>query len=768
MKDIKKIQEFFSKPLEENTFKVGQKVTYLGHPAIVTATKEYNGRNYVSVSYDKGTGKTKASDILTTDGSIKPLKEMMSLDDQAKAYYLEKFKKGEISSLPEDPKAAFLDQMTKDEMEKDAAQYRRETGLEEVSAEYSRRNKRPIKVGDIVGNTVQGFDFKVLDIQDDLMKVKNFITGKEFMTDIDNMQLLYPDESINEAKFTDYSNNELAAYAKELSKQRADAASKGQSDLVSGINKEIEAAVKELKKRTEKIKGLTRTDVNEQADHVDPMVAKAYKDYIKAKKDSAANIDFAEDPEKAYRYYSRKLNNTYSTRADRDAIEAILKKKYGSALEENKPVANVNRHIKAIQIQLDQLGVKYEMSGNPYKPFKAVYKPINKDDKWYDNFEDIVFRYNLGGVVKSSMNEAELTEAFVPRNIAEFAKRKGVSSLVKTVAGWAEKVGKRIVGGTAIGKNYDTLILDMTYQGSEIRINTEYETVELYDEPVRTFAQFKRVYEENQEENLDEVTNDPRIGNPKFGPAPKQFADLRAKLGDESLLDKIQMINVNTLRELLDELDSYNLEEAMGGQLDEKYFIEVAVRDARKAIEIFRDQYSKADIEMYGSNVYASNDFGDISDFYMSLMAGGIEILDSSDFDEEPFDFEDEDENLFEVKKGFGDRISPETFAKLKGQIVNYFGNKYKVTDSDKFTITIQDEDGETKTINLNQFIQKGLIPELKKKLQETIQLGEGMIYEELCPAGRAYIKRRKAAGEKSSAYLSGRAVKVCKGQMKG
>ena len=26
--------------------------------------------------------------------------------------------------------------------------------LEEVSAEYSRKNKRPIKVGDIVGNTV--------------------------------------------------------------------------------------------------------------------------------------------------------------------------------------------------------------------------------------------------------------------------------------------------------------------------------------------------------------------------------------------------------------------------------------------------------------------------------------------------------------------------------------------------------------------------------------------------------------------------------------
>ena len=66
--------------------------------------------------------------------------------------------------------------------------------------------------------------------------------------------------------------------------------------------------------------------INEQADHVAPMVVKAYKEYLEAKKEGGG--------EKEYRYYSKKLNNTYSTRADRDAIETILKKKYGSALEE--------------------------------------------------------------------------------------------------------------------------------------------------------------------------------------------------------------------------------------------------------------------------------------------------------------------------------------------------------------------------------------------------------------------------------------------------
>ena len=42
------------------------------------------------------------------------------------------------------------------------------------------------------------------------------------------------------------------------------------------------------------------------------------------------------------------------------------------------------------------------------------------------------------------------------------------------------------------------------------------------------------------------------------------------------------------------------------------------------------------------------------------------------------------------------------------------------------------------------------------------------LVKEKLCKKGEAYRRRRMAAGEKSSAYLSGRAVKVCKGQMSG
>ena len=52
-----------------------------------------------------------------------------------------------------------------------------------------------------------------------------------------------------------------------------------------------------------------------------------------------------------------------------------------------------------------------------------------------------------------------------------------------------------------------------------------------------------------------------------------------------------------------------------------------------------------------------------------------------------------------------------------------------------------------------------------KDKIREIISK---LVYEELCARGKAYRKARMAAGEKSSAYLSGRAVKVCKGQIKG
>ena len=236
----------------------------------------------------------------------------------------------------------------------------------------------------------------------------------------------------------------------------------------------------------------------------------------------------------------------------------------------SKPLEEGKIKINDIKKRLDTLGVKYEMSKtDKVRPFKVIYRPVNKSDEFYKEFEDIVNSFNLQGVVKTSMNETksedavdtitmdiplflrmleysredasqdmdlhdvtekantlgkergtltmddydaivgaaeeidetELSEAYVPSNIKEFAKRKGISSLVNKVAGWAEKVGARITGGTAIGKDYNTLILDMGYQTADIYINIEDGTIELYGEPADSFPQFQKAF-------MDKVTRD--------------------------------------------------------------------------------------------------------------------------------------------------------------------------------------------------------------------------------------------------------------------
>jgi hypothetical protein len=74
----------------------------------------------------------------------------------------------------------------------------------------------------------------------------------------------------------------------------------------------------------------------------------------------------------------------------------------------SKPLNEGKTGIDIVKKRLDQLGVKYEMSKtDKVRPFKVIYKPINKSDKFYDEFEDIVDLFNLKGVVKSSMNEAK-------------------------------------------------------------------------------------------------------------------------------------------------------------------------------------------------------------------------------------------------------------------------------------------------------------------------------------------------------------------------
>lgn len=131
-------------------------------------------------------------------------------------------------------------------------------------------------------------------------------------------------------------------------------------------------------------------------------------------------------------------------------------------------------------------------------------------ENWLDSeFNKRGIDASFEGIFTDSLNEEpKLNEAYVPDNIKEFSKRKGVTSLVNKAAGWAEKIGKKITGGTAIGKDYGTLVLDMGYQKGEIRINIEDETIKLYGEEVNSFPEFKQVYMDENDSKESESLNE--------------------------------------------------------------------------------------------------------------------------------------------------------------------------------------------------------------------------------------------------------------------
>jgi hypothetical protein len=318
--------------------------------------------------------------------------------------------------------------------------------------------------------------------------------------------------------------------------------------------------------------------------------------------------------------------------------------------------------------------------------------------------EETEFHKKLDTLVHDTFGKrkGELEEAYVPSNIAEFAKRRGVSSLVRKVAGWAEKVGARITGGTAIGKGYNTLILDMGYQTADIRIDVEDETIELYDEPIYSFNDFKRVFME--EESRKQAEHDEET--------------LRKERGLEEALAEASKGAMNYFNDL-----KYYYQKAFR-------YLDIEEREEYK--QLAKDFFSKLQVDN-------------------KVRAVGLDEYNTGIYYK--------DEKTQDKTK----EASKSALEKVKDMIQKVLKEEEGYS---KFLKT--DDNPEGKTKGLDTATMNKILMNVIKDIEETKRLGEGMIEEELCPKGKAYIKKRQAAGEKSSAYLSGRAVKVCKGQMKG
>jgi hypothetical protein len=86
------VKEKLSKNLKE--FKVGDKVTYLGHPGEITkVNKEMTGATTYNVSYDKGTGKTKVSNIYNKGGEIKLAENSIETNESSDKFFIPKVSK---------------------------------------------------------------------------------------------------------------------------------------------------------------------------------------------------------------------------------------------------------------------------------------------------------------------------------------------------------------------------------------------------------------------------------------------------------------------------------------------------------------------------------------------------------------------------------------------------------------------------------------------------------------------------------------------------
>lgn len=58
-------------------------------------------------------------------------------------------------------------------------------------------------------------------------------------------------------------------------------------------------------------------------------------------------------------------------------------------------------------------------------------------------------------------------------NYTRMASTNKQEAAIQKIEGWLKKMNRRITGGTTVGKSPQTVILDLTYQGGEISVNSE-------------------------------------------------------------------------------------------------------------------------------------------------------------------------------------------------------------------------------------------------------------------------------------------------------
>lgn len=125
-------------------------------------------------------------------------------------------------------------------------------------------------------------------------------------------------------------------------------------------------------------------------------------------------------------------------------------------------------------------------------------RPIKKVDSLDELVDTVVNKIKKEFKANTQLTENRKTNEAVqlPYVITDWLKyNEEYKSAAKKIATWVEKIGKRITGGTAVGRNPQTLVLDIKYQKGEIRISNYGDTIKLFDTEIKSFGDFKKVWD---------------------------------------------------------------------------------------------------------------------------------------------------------------------------------------------------------------------------------------------------------------------------------
>jgi hypothetical protein len=450
-----------------------------------------------------------------------------------------------------------------------------------------------------------------------------------------------------------------------------------------------------------------------------------------------------------------------------DVLALIKPMPKGITMNEAKEETGVDMAKK----QLDALGVKYEMSKtDKVRPFKVIYKPINKSDEFYDKFEDIVDLFNLKGFVKSSIKE---------NNSIDYTK---LISLIKSANN---------PRNLPIYYNSDNGVVNIGGVGYD-----KGELVKMFNSQPGQSLDIKNLFykaNQNPEETKNAIESmDPSIkveigygyGNEPFVKYIKalmnedfaKFDTLKMAINQhekgEPYYDKTRLINIfNQLDNPDQERAKKEYSEYFGKSVNESN----GFKSGKEFINIKLQKYPKAvaKINQLISIVGESN-------FTMEMAEWLFDFFNNASYESPVNEAKSEDKvdtitmdiPLFLRMLEYS-REDAEQDLDLHDvtEKANKLGKERGILQMDDYE-EIVGVDGEgndlDENVAPNHTGKAAPFGSGYKPLEEKIAKALDQINEELCPAGKAYRKRRMAAGEKSSAYLSGRAVKVCKGQMSG